>query len=882
MNILRRLRLWIRWGRFDSDMREELEFHRAAIQRALEAQGASRADAVRESRRRMGNGTLACEDARQVWIAQGLDGVRHDVRYALRTFRRDWVFSIAALLTLALGIGANSAIVSIVDAAVLRPLPYTRPDRLVHVRLHNRINGRQTDGMTPRDFLEWRTRNRVFAHLAMTAGALLTLEDGQPERLFASAVTSGFFETLGVRPLHGRSFSENDEEPGADRIVILSYGFWQARFGGSPHAIGRSLVFDDGKYTIVGILPKTFSYPAGREQCSLFIPMVFDQSDRQSGVVQSMGGSVVARLRDDVSVAQAQAAMTELQSALDRQHVSMNKGYSVVQLQPLLDMYVAFARRWMLALLGAVACVLLIACANVANLFIVRAMARARELTVRGALGASRGRIARQLVVETLTLSMLGGLGGLALGRLTLRLLRASMPTAIPRYLSITLDARVVAIMAVIVTVTGLVCSSAPAWIASRIDLVAGLKQGDSSTATASRRYQGLRFGLVWSEVALATLLLCGAGLLIASFARLITIDKGFDPAGVVTFDLTLRNAHGQTVQAASERAKAELNSILAAVRARGGIEASLNVTGSAPFEGGYTTVPFVRADETSPNEKSAAKELLLQRVSDGFLEMLRVPLLGGRFIKASDTESSTPVVVVNEAAAKAFWGGHNPIGDRLRINQGVYQVVGVAGDMRYVGPEYASRPQAFVPYRQSYAASSTLIVRAGGQQGVVPLVKAAVWSIDPALPITHVRTADEWFDLSIADQRFNMELLSLFALLAVVIAATGVYGVLAFAMNQRRREIGIRLALGAQPASVVAALVRAASAVIVAGILAGVAGSLLLSRTIQSFVFEISPRDPWVLGGVGVVIGLIALLAAWLPARRAAAVDPLTVLRAE
>ncbi|HEY3886158.1 MAG TPA: ABC transporter permease, partial [Vicinamibacterales bacterium] len=755
VNLLRRLHSWIRWRDIDAGLRDELECHRAEVQRALEAEGMRHADAARESRRRMGNLTLAREDAREIWIWRRLDGVVQDVRYALRTFRRHAAFSIAAVVTLALGIGANSAIYAIVDSAILRPLPYDHPDRLVHVRLRNRLAGRSSDGMAPRDFLDWRGRNTVFESVAMEAGGRLTLEGaGEPEQLSPAYVSSGFFEVLHVRPLYGRTFTTRDEEPGNDRVVILSNDFCRRRFGGLADVVGRTLRFREGSYEIVGILPAGFSYRPGRHPAPVFVPMSFDSEDHQYGVSQSMGGSVLGRLRDGVTLRQAEAASTELQSALDAHHIGFNKGYAAVELMPLVNTYVADARTWMLLLLGAVACVLLIACANVANLFIAHGAARVRELTIRGALGAARSRIAAQLLIETMVIAALGGAAGLVLGWFTLKVLSASLPGSIPRANTITLDLRVLVVMSAVVIATGLVCGVFPAFQASRLDLVDGLKRGGGHSSTASPARQRVRYSLAWSEITLATLLLTVAGLLITSFARVLTVDKGFDPSGVVAFEISLPFTRGQSVDAASAHAKTELAAILAAVRARPGLEASLNVNGGGPFQGGFTSYPFLRAGQSLSSAGASSKRLVIQRVSDGFVEMLHVPIRAGRSLEAADNATSARVVVVNEAAVKEFWGGRNPLGDRIQIERTTYQVVGVVGNIRYIGPATDPKPQAFVPYHQSYGGSGTLLVRSLTPQNPIPLVKAAIWSVDPTLAIPAIRTADELFDVSTAERR--------------------------------------------------------------------------------------------------------------------------------
>ena len=815
------------------------------------------------------------------WNVLRLETFWQDVRYGARMLRRSPGFAAAAVLTFALGIGANTAIFSIVDAAILRPLPYDEPDRIVSVSQHNPQTGRSTTGMMPRDFLDWRERTDLFEHIALIGGGAFTLlGDGEPEELRVNRVTEGFFEMMRTQPMLGRAFTRSDEQPGRERVAILSHAFWKARFAAAPDVIGRQLRLNGQPYEIVGVLPERFVYPAGaRRPTPIFLPLTLTGEDRQHGVIQSMAFGPTLRLKDGKAREEVEAALSQIQAAADPRKLGMNKGYTRVELTPLLEEYVGSARSWMLMLLGAVALVLLIACANVANLVLAHGTARVRELTVRGALGASRGRIARQLLAESLLLATVGAAAGLAVAWWGLGVLRATLPPGIPRASTIGMDLRVLGFTAAAAIATGLVCGLLPALQGSRLDLATGMKEGSgASVGTAGRR---LRHVLAWVEVALAVMLLVGAGLFISSFARVLRVDYGFDARGVVTID------YGSRRLAPGEKPDLTyLPRMLDAARGVPGVEAALVTAGNGPFFGGSTTSPF-KVIGRPKVAADARPQIRIKRVSPGFLEILRVPILRGRTFTSQDSRSGVATLVINESAARQFWPKQDPIGQRIEMaqtNAQQWEIVGVAGDVRYNDPTLPPVPEAFLNYElATFHGGGTLLLRAPGDaSAIVPAIKAAIWAVNPSQTLTSVQSVDAQYERTTAARRFNMLLMAIFATLAVTIAATGIYGVIAFLVGKRTREIGVRIALGASPREVVALFLRQGVSVVLAGIAAGLIAAWWLSRAVQQFLFEVEPRDPLVFATVCTILTVVGVLASWLPARRAARVDPLQALRTE
>ncbi len=582
-----------------------------------------------------------------------------------------------------------------------------------------------------------------------------------------------------------------------------------------------------------------------------------------------MGYGPIARLRDGVTVQHAEAALSQMLAASDPGKQAFNKGYLRAEAVPLLENYVGKARSSMLMLLGAVSLVLLIACANVANLVLAHSSTRVRELTLRTAIGASRWRIARQLMAESVVLSVIGAAAGVAAAWWGLGLLRGAMPSSIPRAFTIGLDLRVLGFTSLLAIVTGVVCGILPAFRGSRVDLVGGLKDGSGSIAGAGRQY--VRHLLAWTEVALAVMLLVGAGLFISSFARLMMTDTGFDATGITSMGFSLPDpSQGQNPDPDLPRR------LLKAVDALPDVEAAIVVNGGGPYEGVSTTYPL----RIAGRPENPGEALGFRRVSANYLAMLRVPVLEGRDLKPSDNRPAPPVAVVNQAAVRQFWSGKSPLGVRFEINNITYEVVGVVGDMRYGGPATPAVPEAFLPFDHGRPFAGSLLVRSPRGANALPDIKAAVWSVVPARPITDIRTAEELFNRTTATRRFNMLLMSVFAALALVIATTGIYGVIAFVVSHRTREIGVRMALGAQRSEVVGLFLRQGIVVLVAGIGAGLIGAWLLARTVQSFLFEVEARDPVVFAVVTIVLAIVGLLATWIPARRAARIDPLAALR--
>ena len=861
--------------RGEQELDDELrEFLQASIDAKIAA-GMSPDEAARAARFELGSPAAVKDWVRDAGWETRVESVWQDVRYAGRILRRSPGFAFAAIATFALGIGANTAIFSIVDAAVLKPLPYDEPERLFTFKLHNPTTGRVTDGFMPRDFLDWRERSDLFDRMAMIGGGVYTLLGaGEPEQLRIARVTAGFFEMLRIPPHLGRLFTREDEVPGREQIVILSHDFWKTRFAGAETVIGGTLHLNGKPYEIIGVLPERFIYPANSSRRTpLFLPFTFTDNDRQRDVIQSMGFGPTARLRDGVTVEQVEAATAQMLAAADVNKLAFNKGYLRAEVMPLLEDYVGAARSWMLTLLGAVGLVLLIACANVANLVLAQSSTRVRELTLRAAIGASRWRIARQLMAESLLLSVLGAAAGVLVAWWGLSLLRGAMPTSIPRAFAIGLDLRVLGFTTLLAIATGLVCGLLPALQGSRVDLVDGLKDGTGATAGAGR--QRVRHVLAWAEITLAVMLLVGAGLFISSFARLLRVDQGFDASGITSLGYSIPR-----LDRGEQRDPDLLRRMLEAVRAVPDVEAAMIVNGGGPYEGGWSSFPLrVEGRPANPDEN-----IRYRSVSTGFMKMLNVPLRAGRDLSTIDTRQAMPVALVNDAAVRQFWGGKSPLGARFEINEITYEVVGVVGDMRYGGPASPPAPEAFLHLEQTEAHSGgTLLVRSRRAPGsVLPDVKAALWSVNPDRPITNVRTTEELFGRTTATRRFNTLLMSIFAALALVIAATGIYGVIAFVVSQRTREIGVRVALGARGSEVVGMFLRQGAIVIAAGITAGLIGAWLLARTVQSFLFEVEPRDPVVFASVAVVLALVGLLACWIPARRAARIDPLIALRAE
>jgi putative ABC transport system permease protein len=810
-----------------------------------------------------------------------------DLRTAVRSLGQSHGFTIVALLVLALGIGSATAIYSVVDAVVLRSLPFDEYDRLavLYEKDTKHVDTFGFGNVTPQTYLDWRRLQRPFQALADIDGTEFRLRNdkGEPATARAQRVTHEFFSVLRVAPQLGRAFDSHDEEEGRDGVAILTYGFWRQRFGGSPNAIGRTIALSDRTYEIVGVMPRSFSYPVGSDRpVDLLVPRSFSKEDRTKAGGHNYMETVIGRLEDGVSLRQASDEMWRLSEQLDRESPKWGPGrraYAVT----LQEHLVGKVRGWMLMLLGAVVLVLLIACANVANLMLARATVRAREMSVRAALGASPWRLVRVLLVEGVVLSLTGAALGVLLALGFVNVLRTWMPAQVPRIASISLDARVLAVAVGAALVTGIIFGIVPALLSARPDLTTSLKEGGRSAA-AGNAGQRLRNILVVAEVALAVVLLVGAGLFTGSFVQLMRVDPGFDYHNVLALDIGLPWAAGQKFdEEFAARNARYAQDVLDAVRHLPYVVGAAEVDGGLPLTGSWMRTNL---DLPGRGELTAeGDDIDLREVTPDYLTTMRIPLRRGRAIEASDRENAPLVMLVNETAARKYWPNQDAVGQRVKIQDKERVVVGIVGDVHHLGPEKPVRQECYVPLAQARSYGVSLVIRtAANPAAALPAVKRAIWRINPEQELggDDPVTLDGFMDRLIAQRRFNMAVLALFGVLGLVIAAVGIYGVMAYVVAQRTSEIGVRMALGATRGRVVTMVLTRAGALMAAGLLIGGSVAWYFSTTVRAFLFEVQPTDERIFAGALAVLACAGLLASAIPARRAASVDPLIALRQE
>jgi putative ABC transport system permease protein len=812
--------------------------------------------------------------------------VRDDLRTAFRSLRHSPAFTVVALTVLALGIGAGTAIFSVVDAVVLRDLPFDEHDRLgVLVEKDTRHAVTFGEGnITPQTYLDWRKLQQPFQAVTAIVGTRFRLktESAEPADATATRVTAEFFPVLRVAPMIGRAFTADDEVDGRHRLAILSYGFWQRRFGGAMDVLGRTIELSEQPYEIVGVMPRTFSYPVGSDKPSeILVPMLFNAQDRTKGGSHNYNDTVIGRLKNGVTFPQATDQMWRLSEQLDAQDPKWAPGRRA-RVVTLHEHLVGKVRGWMLMLLGAVVLVLLIACANVANLMLVRATGRSREMGIRAALGASPWRLVRGLLVEGVMLSFGGALLGLVLASGGIAILRAWLPAGLPRVASIGVNFRVLFTAIAAAVLTGLVFGIVPALQSVRPDLVGSLKEGGRS-ATAGGRAQRLRSILVIAEVAIAVILLVGAGLFTGSFVRLMQVDPGFDYHNVVALDVGLRLLPGQKFDDDYAKRSGQYTAqIVEAVSRVPGALMVGAVSGGLPLTGSWR-----RTSVTLPGRgelKGEGDDVDERGVTANYLELMRVPLLKGRRLSTDDREGSPLVTVINQAAAQKYWPGQEALGQHITMNDKDLVVVGIVGNIHHLGPEIPPRQECYRPLAQDRQFGAALVIRtAGDPMAVLPAIKAAIWSVNREQRLTgDTFTLERYLDRLIAQRRFNMAVLALFGVLGLVIAAVGIYGVMAYVVAQRTNEIGVRMALGATRGNVVSMILRRAGALMGLGLLVGGVGAWYLGAVIKSFLFDVQPNDVGIFAGALLVLAVSGLLASLLPARRAATVDPLIALRSE
>jgi putative ABC transport system permease protein len=797
------------------------------------------------------------------------------MRYGARMLLKKPGFTLIAVITLALGIGANAAIFSVVNAVLLRPLPFKDPDRLMLIR-ETKIPQFPEFSVSPGNFLDWRNQNTVFERLVAFNGVSFNMVGtGDPEQIRGMKVTDGFFAMLGAQPQLGRDFLPEEDQPGRNNVVILSNGLWQRRFGGDPKILNQALTLSGQSYTVIGVMPATFRF--GGPDLDLWTPMAFTARE-----AQIHGGhwlSAIGRLKPGATENQARAEMVAIAGRLAAQYPDANTGWSV-KLMPLLDYIVRDIKPALVVLLCAVAFVLLIACANVANLLLARAAGRQKEIAIRTALGAGRARIIRQLLTESVLLALLGGAGGLGLAKWGMDLLLKLAPEDLPRMSDVALDGRALAFTAAVTLLTGLIFGLVPALQSSRPNLNETMNETGRGS-TEGRRRQLVRGALVVLEVASALVLLVSSGLLIKSFWRLQQVDPGFNPDNTLTLSVSLpRSKYPEEPQQV-----AFFQQLLEKVRALPGVQAA-GATNPLPMAGD-TVLGFV-VQGRPPLPPGASQSTNYYSVSADYFKAMGIRLLRGRLISERDVKEAPHVAVINETMAKKIFPDEDPIGKRITFDGGEanpdwYEIVGVVGDVKQYGLDQATPMQTYEPYTQQTYPFMTLVARASGDPTkLTAAIRNAVLELDKEQPIANIRTLDRILSTSTAQQRFSTLLLGVFAAVAMSLAAVGIYGVLSHAVTQRTPEIGIRMALGAARGDVLRLVVGAGMRLAMIGVAAGLAVAFGLTRLMSALLFGVSPTDPMIFGLIPLLIVIVALLACYIPARRATKVDPLVALRIE
>ncbi|MEP7272055.1 MAG: ABC transporter permease [Acidobacteriota bacterium] len=796
-----------------------------------------------------------------------------DLRYGLRVLRKGKGFTIVAVIALALGIGANTAIFSVVNKVLLQPLPYANADQLLMIRETN-VPKFPEFSIAPGNFIDWQKQSTVFSSMAAYRGQAYILVGGsEPERVRATRITSGLFGMLGAAPILGRDFTPEEDQDGKGNVVILSNGFWQRRFGGDKNAVGQSLTLSGQPFSIVGIMPATFKFPD--PTIDLWAPIAFTARD-----AQNHGGhyiSAIARLKPGASVDQARSELDTIAGRLSQQYPDSNTGWGV-KVVPLQDYIVNDVKPALYILLGAVLLVLLIACANVANLLLVRASSRQKEISLRAALGASRWRVARQLLTESVLLAVIGGVVGLGVAYWGLSLLLQLAPEGLPRIQDVSIDGRALVFTLVVTVITGVVFGLVPALQASRPNLNETLKEGGRGGTEGTRR-QRLRSTLVVVEIALSLVLLVCAGLLIKSFVRLLGVDPGFNPQHVLVTGIGL----SPTKYRDDAQKGAFFNQLLAGLSSVPGVQAA-GVTQALPISGDYVLSFIVQGRPAyKPGEGPSTN---YYSVSADYFKAMGIPLLRGRLFNDRDVQGAPRVAIINDAMAKKFFADEDPLGKRIHVSNGpetFREIVGVVGDVRQYGLDQAATVQTYEPQMQAPFGGMTVVVRTAGEPtSLSAAVRDQVRAIDKDQPVSTMRTMEEIVSTSVASRRFSMLLLGVFAGLALVLAAVGIYGVMAYSVSQRTHEIGIRLALGARRGDVVRLVLGQGMAVAGIGVAVGVVAAFAATRLLSTLVYGVSLTDPVIFVSIPLILGAVALVACLLPARRATMVDPLVALRYE
>jgi putative ABC transport system permease protein len=780
-------------------------------------------------------------------------------------------FALIAIITLALGIGANTAIFSVINTVLLKTLPYPNGERLVAV-WDKLIKVDQVE-LSPREIADLRECSRAFAQLAASERANLNLTgNGDPVRLEGQAVTANLFPVLGVAPLLGRTFTAEEDKANA-RVAVLSYGLWQKRLGGKPDAVGKTILLDGKNYEVIGVMPSEFQFPppgTNSKPGEIWVPRSLETETR----LDAHNLFTLGQLKSGATFAQARAEFDGI--ARQREQEDSRRKGTGFNLVPLQAQVGRQLRPALLILAGAVGFVLLIACANVANLLLASASARQKEISIRLAMGASRGRIVRQLLTESLLLSLVGGGLGLLLAVWGSEAIRVRGADQIPRADQITVDGTVLGFTLLLSVLTGAIFGLAPALQSSRADLNATLKEGGRSGAGGGRHR--LRSALVVAEVALSLMLLVGAGLLIKNFWQLLHVDPGFNPQNLLIVELSLTSERYEK----EPQQLAFYQQLLERVSTLPGVQVAA-IVNHPPLSGRRGINVFKVEGRPEPKDMKDTPLADFRVISPGYFQMMSIPVLEGHAFSSADAKDAPQTVIVNRAFAERYWPGENPVGRRLGVDGDWKTVIGVVGDIHQSGLDQEAAPHVYAPFLQMPVRRSGLLLRTSVDPlSLVAAVHNQVQAIDPAQPIYNVHTMEELIAGSMAQRRLNLVLLAVFAATALLLAAVGIYGVISYSVTQRVQEIGIRMALGARSADVLRLVVKQGMTPVAIGIAAGIVGALALNRVMSNLLYEASANDPWTFAAIALLLTVVALVACYVPARRATKVDPMIALRYE
>jgi len=799
-----------------------------------------------------------------------------DLRFGARMLLKQPGFTLVAVVTLALGIGANTAIFTVVNAALLRALPYQAPERLVHLfETTPQKDYAQREFSYP-DYQDYQRSQSFDGLAAYTGGGGILTGRGDPQRVFAPAASANFFTVLGVEPLLGRTFRAGEDQPGAERVTVLTYSLWRRLFGGAKGVIGQTLTIGNTPYTVVGVLPPSFQFAL--RPADLWLP--YQPTQNQITRRFMHGTNLIGRLRAGISLEQAQTEAGAIAARIAEEHKESHAGTRLL-LTPLQEQVTGAIKPMLLALLAAVGFVLLMVCANVASLLLARSLARQKDMALRAALGATRGRIIRQLLTEAGLLSLLGGLGGLLIARLGLDALIAALPQnqllALPFFATLRLDTGILLFALALATLTGFVFGLAPALEASRLDLQEALKEGGHSTGGGSRRR--LRGALVVTEIALAVVLLAGAGLMMKSMLRLMRVNIGFDPANVLTMTVVLPASKYTETQ----RDIAYFQQLRESLATAPGVK-GVGTVDILPLQPGNTTRFTVEGEPIPPPGQETNANYRV--VSPDYFSALGVPLLQGRAFAESDQANAKQVGIINKSLADKLLGGRDPVGRQLKFPgfpNATMEIVGVVGDVKVTQLDQAIRPALYVPFTQNASIFANLVIRANGDAAsLANAVRERCRALEPDVAIFNVQTMETLMAQTPAafTRRFSAWLIGIFAIVALLLAAIGVYGVVSYAVSQQTREIGVRMALGAQRRDILRMALWQGLSLALVGMALGAVAALALTRWLNSLLYDVSARDPLTFALVIGALALVALAACWLPARRATKVDPLVALR--